>query len=116
MITYKMMMMQPQSSQGPPTQTTINSLTIASITAGPVQPQPNASFSGEETLPMLRHALAAAPNPSSFIQTPQHDPDNNLSWDIDNDTDAPIDMYYIFRESFQCNPEQFLLFDQFDLL
>ena len=34
-------------SQGPPTQTTINSLTIANITAGPVQPQPSASFSGE---------------------------------------------------------------------
>lgn len=57
-------------SQGPSTHTTINSLTIASITAAPILPQTNASFSGDETPPMLRQALADAPKPTSFLQTP----------------------------------------------
>lgn len=88
-------------SQGPSIHTTINSIAIASITTQ-IQSEVNASLSGDETTPMLRQALADAPNPTSFLQTPSPNPSNNdFSWDIGDDTDYSLYMHYLLRESFQ---------------
>ena len=102
--------------QDTPTENTNNNDTPIGMTTPPVQTQFNDSNKDTETPQIFRQALENAPNPSSFLQTPQQEAVDNLSWDIDNDTDEDVNMYSIIKESFQETLQDFSLFTHFDVL
>ena len=67
-------------SQDTPTQHTNNNTTQTGITTPPMQTKLNASIPDEIPPPMFRQALENAPNPSRFLQTPQQESADNLSY------------------------------------
>ena len=76
----------------------------------------NDSTTETATPQMFRQALEAAPNPSSFLQTPPPTTDPDMSWDIEDDDDGYISMYSIILDSFQGKLEDLSLFAHFDVL
>ena len=82
----------------------------------PMETRINDSTTDTATPQMFRQALEAAPNPSSFLQTPPPTTDPDMSWDIEDDDDGYISMYSIILDSFQGKLTDLSLFAHFDVL